>query len=271
MGNQPSKPPSNEAQPPQKAKKPARRTSVKGLSAGKAAAAGPSASHESATAQTIPQHVKSSKLEHHLQVSQSPEATFKSPSGAHRSSSRGSRPDKKDHERPESEKGSPETRIKNVPTPEKAEPMAVPIMAKSRKDEFLDASSAPFPNHYTPIPHVRPPRLPLPIADVPVPDSPSLDPIQTGNDDISVFEQGEPEEKALRRESSMLSNATEDEQEISDELQVYAVEPAVNKSVPTRIEWNQGCEDKVYVTGTFANWDKKFKLHPKYVYTSLIH
>ena len=71
------------------------------------------------------------------------------------------------------------------------------------------------------------------------------------------------DEAALPRKSSMLSSTTVDEDDVVDDLQPFAADAAgPPKAVPTTIEWKEGGE-KVYVTGTFANWDKKFKLHKK--------
>jgi hypothetical protein len=61
----------------------------------------------------------------------------------------------------------------------------------------------------------------------------------------------------------MLSSSTADEEEVRDELQSDPLD-GINKTVPTLVEW-KGSGDKVYVTGTFANWNKKFRLHRKYV------
>lgn len=62
----------------------------------------------------------------------------------------------------------------------------------------------------------------------------------------------------------MISTTTESEEEVGEELQPYAVEPANAQTVPTVIEWNHGGQ-RVYVTGTFANWERKYRLHPRYV------
>ena len=60
----------------------------------------------------------------------------------------------------------------------------------------------------------------------------------------------------------MLSSTTMDEEEAGDEM-FRAVDIALGMpAIDTLIEWKQGGK-KVYVTGTFANWNKKFKLHEK--------
>ncbi len=107
----------------------------------------------------------------------------------------------------------------------------------------------------------RPPRLPLAIADeVRAPDSPTLEPVGTATEEISIFDDDEPE---LPRKSSMLSSATIEEEDVGNELQPYAVDTGGVNVVPTKIEW-KGTGERVYVTGTFAHWDKKFRLHKRY-------
>jgi hypothetical protein len=54
-----------------------------------------------------------------------------------------------------------------------------------------------------------------------------------------------------------------DEEEILDELQPYT-SSGVGKPIPTLIEWTAPGE-KVYVTGTFVNWEKKYRLHRRYI------
>jgi hypothetical protein len=151
--------------------------------------------------------------------------------------------------------------------------MAVPI-AKSKQDEdrFDEspiAHSRPADDRrYAPVAQLRPPRLPLPIADerYPEPDSPHIGPqtITKDNADVPLFDTDDPlsaTEPQLRRRSSMMSTTTTSEDELGDELQPYAVQPT-NLTVPTVIEWN-GSGHRVYVTGTFANWDRKYRLHPR--------
>ncbi|RMZ92227.1 hypothetical protein DV736_g551, partial [Chaetothyriales sp. CBS 134916] len=112
----------------------------------------------------------------------------------------------------------------------------------------------------------RPPRLPLPIADAgPVPDSPTLPPIDKGDKaglDLEFLASSDAlsdTEPPMGRKSSMLSTGTQDEDDIGDELP--PVDPAA-ETVPTTIEWNKA-GTRVYVTGTFANWEKKYRMHRK--------
>jgi len=59
-----------------------------------------------------------------------------------------------------------------------------------------------------------------------------------------------------------ISSITIDEDDAGDELSPYTPS-GVGKAVPTGIEWSAPGQ-KVYVTGTFVNWEKKFKLHRRY-------
>lgn len=59
-----------------------------------------------------------------------------------------------------------------------------------------------------------------------------------------------------------LGDAADDEDEVVDELEPFAT-TGLNKAVSTTIEWRGGGE-KVYVTGTFVNWSRKFKLYKRY-------
>ncbi|KAF2823917.1 AMPKBI-domain-containing protein [Ophiobolus disseminans] len=95
----------------------------------------------------------------------------------------------------------------------------------------------------------RPPRLPLPIEEENhQPGSPILSsPID--HDDV-----GGP---LPRQNMSILSTTTADDEELGDEFK----SPSTGRpTVPTLIEW-EGPGERVYVTGTFAGWNKKYKLH----------
>ena len=262
MGNQQSAPKTvGEGHLREKEKRVNRRVSVQALPHGKANAVDPSASNASATAQNIPQYVEKPALQQHLHASQSPELRTKMQGGLERSSSRGSAKSEK------KEKDSQHrSRDRHESAPPPAGPMDVPSAPRNKHEDFMDPP-AHFQSHYTPVSKLRPPRLPLPIADAPIPESPTLAPVQTGNEDVSIFEEdaaNDAEEPELRRKSSMLSSTTQDDEEMGDELQPYAVDTRVTKAVHTKIEWRHSGE-KVYVTGTFANWDRKFRLHRKYV------
>lgn len=101
----------------------------------------------------------------------------------------------------------------------------------------------------------RPPRLPLPIdEEVHTPGSPIIAPTDVGQalDDVDGLD-GD----SLPRPPSNLSNSSTLEDEEVDELLVDKNRP----TVPTRLEWRRG-GDKVYVTGTIFQWNRKTPLHP---------
>lgn len=100
----------------------------------------------------------------------------------------------------------------------------------------------------------RPPRMPLPIeTEVHTPGSPIIPPLQPG-DTVPILDVGDGEEGTLERQPSGLSNGTADEDE------EYAIDKT-KATVPTTIEWSEG-GNKVYVTGTIFQWNKKHRLHP---------
>ncbi|KAK5167343.1 galactose metabolism- protein [Saxophila tyrrhenica] len=96
----------------------------------------------------------------------------------------------------------------------------------------------------------RPPRLPLPIDRDPEPTSP----IATPTDATT------PHEISLtRRPASMLSSTTLDDEEVAD-IETFTQETdPYSQKVLTTLEW-RGKADTVFVTGTFINWEKKFKM-----------
>lgn len=99
-----------------------------------------------------------------------------------------------------------------------------------------------------------PPRLPLPIEEeVHTPGSPIIAPRKDGDpvDDIEALDND-----GLTHRSSTLSSATVEEEDM-EELRVDKTRP----TVPTRLEWLRGGE-KVYVTGTIFQWNKKQRMHP---------
>jgi Glycogen recognition site of AMP-activated protein kinase len=101
----------------------------------------------------------------------------------------------------------------------------------------------------------RPPRLPLPIDEVHTEGSPLLSPADLGLDAVALGP-GEGDFPLVSR-ASELSNTTADDDDIGDDL--GTVRGGVLPSVPTKIEWSEP-GNKVYVTGTFADWDRKYRL-----------
>lgn len=102
----------------------------------------------------------------------------------------------------------------------------------------------------------RPPRLPLPIEEeVHTPGSPIIAPSDL---DAPVLDIESLDHDALPRRASALSNTTIDEED-AEELRV----DKTKATVPTKLEWLEGKGgEKVYVTGTIFQWNKKHRLHP---------
>jgi hypothetical protein len=120
--------------------------------------------------------------------------------------------------------------------------------------------SLPLPDEYALPPSVylsRPPRLPLPIEEeVHTPGSPVI-PAQDITSAIEPIE----DDGELTKKTSMLSTTTADDDETGDDTYFFQ-DSSGQPLVPTLIEWRQG-GDKVYLTGTFVDWDKKVRLHRK--------
>ena len=138
-----------------------------------------------------------------------------------------------------------------------SDPVQVPTSAHQTRrrppDVGLETSAAPGNPDYVPATNLNfPPRLPLPIQDeIYTPGSPIITP-----DDLSTALREDEEEGTVGRPTSLLSHTTLDEDEEA-ELQ----DPATKgKAVPTTIQWAHG-GSKVYITGTFTNWSKKFRMH----------
>lgn len=101
----------------------------------------------------------------------------------------------------------------------------------------------------------RPPRMPLPIEEeVHTPGSPITAPEDVGEPVESLDLSGGDGD--IARKSSNLSTTTVDEDD-AEELRVDKTRP----TVPTRLEWLRGGE-RVYVTGTIFQWNRKQRLHP---------
>lgn len=250
-----------------------RRVSIQALTHGRAATpVDPSASQEIAVAHTTSQHLEKAPLQQFLQNSSSPEHNARAASKVERSTSGSSR-----HKKQEIEHRPKEPRHQiPVPVPHTSGPMDVPASRSKQEtieERFEEHRNAYNDRRYTPVAQTRPPRLPLPIADVSIPESPTILPADRSNADIPIFETDDPLsalEPELRRKSSMLSEATtRSEEDVGDELQPFPVENNNSQTVPTVIEWNHGGH-KVYVTGTFANWEKKYRLHQRSVSLYLI-
>jgi Glycogen recognition site of AMP-activated protein kinase len=255
MGNSPSKsPPGNPHAPsagPQNAsgqeRRVNRRTSINALSGSKASAADPSASKESATGQpashgvaTVQQRLQSRNIPHATQ------AIYEVPDRTNRKRFDG--------------------RYQAGAAVEVSSPVQVPSATNRsipRRDEgYMPISSSANPaNTYYSASHLqRPPRLPLPIGDAnATPGSPDMAPVDSQVDSESF----ELLDNKLATAAISLDDTHVDEDEVDDEMLAYAMHGPGSKAVPTVIEWG-GPGDQVFVTGTFVNWEKKFRLHKRY-------
>jgi Glycogen recognition site of AMP-activated protein kinase len=244
---------------PQQDKKVNRRISVQKLQSKGPTAADPSVSTTSATAQNISQpHGQRAALQNAITPKTTSPDTVSQTSSVERSTSRSSPSNARQYELAQRPRPT-----QPIPTASPSVPMDVPT-SRSRQSDYLEEEEYGRSREtYAPVSVLRPPRLPLPIADVPMPDSPTLEPQVFNNADVSIFEAEESPigDRDFRRQNSMLSNDTQDDDEIGDELQPYAAQ-ITTQVVPTVIAWKSD-GSKVYVTGTFANWERKFRLHPR--------
>lgn len=148
---------------------------------------------------------------------------------------------------------SPQTRPVDVPAAPREDTNAV--ASRTEAASSLEPADASQEGYIVPSSHYsRPPRLPLPIEEEPhTPGSPIIAP----TDLASPIDHHEIE-GAFPRRSSMLSSTTADDDDLGDEFKG----PQGKETVPTIVEW-EGPGERVYVTGTFAGWDRKYRLHPK--------
>ncbi|KAK3325305.1 hypothetical protein B0H66DRAFT_118187 [Apodospora peruviana] len=144
---------------------------------------------------------------------------------------------------------------------EPAKPVAMPTANHSpsspRSPDIYESTALPHGSLQDMSYITRPPRLPLPIEEeVHTPGSPIIAPADIGQplEDVDGLES---EGAGLARPSSTLSNSSTVEDEDAEELRVDKTGP----TVPTRLEWRRGGE-KVYVTGTIFQWNRKTRLHP---------
>jgi hypothetical protein len=99
----------------------------------------------------------------------------------------------------------------------------------------------------------RPPRLPLPIEEeLHTPGSPIISAQDLPSP--SILDPNEVD-GILPRRSSIVSSVAADDDDLGDEFKG----PSGRPTVPTLIEW-EGPGERVYVTGTFTGWNKKYKL-----------
>lgn len=250
MGNAPSKsgPSVNHQHPSADGdKRVNRRTSIQALSSSKAPAADPSASKDTATGysasqrQQTPAHyrfqsrsiaeppIREDRLERH---------------GSRRS--RGSA----DRERP--------VHTQNATSSQPSRAVQVPDNPSAHRDDS-SYSKQPQNTYYTTPSHLsRPPRLPLPIGDaMTAPGSPITASGSLGA--TAAFDNANLEVSPGGR--SELGDYPAEDDDLEYGLGSYGSGDS-DKTVTTVVEWRAGGE-KVYVTGTFVNWARKFKLHKR--------
>lgn len=139
-------------------------------------------------------------------------------------------------------------------------PVQVPRPDQRRQkgpDTQFEPSGPPRDPNWIPPSNLNfPPRLPLPIEEeLHTPGSPII----TGAGESSALHE-EDIEGVIPRQTSVVSSTTlDDEEDYSNEVQPYP-EEASKRLVPTRVQWKQG-GDKVYVTGTFTSWSRKFRMN----------
>jgi hypothetical protein len=248
MGNNPSKGPAGDAPPVHASssssdRKVARRSSLNAISNSKATAADPSATKETAAGHSA---AYQGSVQERLQSRNVPES---SPKGI---------------ERPvihEPRRVEP-SQSKEIPSRDHSNPVQVPISRQLPGRDPVAPSAPPLNSYYSASAHLqRPPRLPLPIGDAnTTPGSPIAGPEDSH---IQSLPANQVLDQQMDQNTAALGHTSIYEEELLDELQPYTISGA-GKAVPVVIEWTAPAQ-KVYVTGTFVNWEKKFRLHKKLV------
>lgn len=142
----------------------------------------------------------------------------------------------------------------------KSTPVKVPRGSDPRRqrgpDSQFESSGPPRDPNFVPHSNLNfPPRMPLPIEEeFHAPYSPTI----AAQEFSSSLHEGDVD-GAIPRQSSVISSTTLEEEELGNELQPYPYEAPPQGLVPTRLQWTQG-GDRVYVTGTFAGWNRKFRM-----------
>ncbi|KAK5070965.1 galactose metabolism-related protein [Lithohypha guttulata] len=192
--------------------------------------------------------------------STSPELSIKSGKSATSSSRR-----KKDAESLQTGISPDTAPVQSIDIPAAATaPIALPT--RSRQEELQDDGrsaqlSTTYEDHtYIPIhnsAYHRPPRMPLPIAEMP--DSPSLGPetISKTDSDVPIFTH-DVGDSVLPRRNSIVSMDTQDEDDVGEELQPFGAQ-YTSETIPYTIYWRQPAK-QVFVTGTFVAWDRKLRM-----------
>ena len=227
-------------------KKVNRRTSIQALSSSKAPAADPSASKDTATGYSASQR-QQTPVHHRLQSRNVAEPPIRE-DRLERHDSRRSR-ESTDRELPIHSKDAVSTQ------PSRA--VQVPDHPSAHRDDS-SYSRPPLNTYYTTPSHLsRPPRLPLPIGDaMTAPGSPI-----TASGSLGAAAAFDNANLEVSPSKSELGDYMAEDDDIGDGLGSYGSGDLV-KTVSTVIEWRAGGE-KVYVTGTFVNWARKFKLYKR--------
>ncbi|KAK5121994.1 hypothetical protein LTR85_004566 [Meristemomyces frigidus] len=150
----------------------------------------------------------------------------------------------------------PSTSSEKSPPSPSSQPVDVPRAHDGLNEkETYEPSSVPRTEAVYEPSRWDPPRLPLPIEEEDhQPGSPLLSPTELSPLDQTVAD------GPVTRRTSVLSSTTADDDELLSEQDIYAAEQhSLAPTVPTTLVW-KGKGDKVYVTGTFVDWDRKFKL-----------
>ncbi|KAK7531279.1 5'-AMP-activated protein kinase beta subunit, interation domain-containing protein [Phyllosticta citribraziliensis] len=229
-------------------REPRRRESIQALANVKATAAPPSASLESATAHPTLRPRPDSQGTGRAQSGAAPQLKPQDIAALERMGSDQSYLKEAPDHHPSAHTGtSPFSRPVDVPaaSPRPGTSSSAVDSAASQNDNYHMQAAA----------YNRPPRLPLPIEEeVHTPGSPIISP----TDLHSSITQDDVEGVLPGRAPSVLSSTTADDEEPGDES--LETDGVMRPAVPTVIEW-LGPGEKVYVTGTFAGWNKKFRLH----------
>lgn len=155
----------------------------------------------------------------------------------------------------------PSTNSEKVAPSPSSQPVDVPQSHDGLNEkEVFEPSGVPAANSpYEPLTvtrYDRPPRLPLPIEEE---EHKPGSPMGTPEDKSSPLYQNSLD-GVIPRRTSVLSSTTVEDEELGDGDMFTADSGPAAPTVPTTVTWH-GQGDKVYVTGTFVNWERKFKLH----------
>ena len=176
------------------------------------------------------------------------------------------RPKEKDSSRMGSKQSRPSDH-QHHPPDANSKPVRVPnphrgsdVKRQRGPDTQFEPSGPPKDLDYIPRSNFGlPPRLPLPIGEeLHTPGSPIID--AQGS---SVLHE-DAVRAALPRPPSTVSSTTLEDDEIGSELPQYLSDGG-RGTVPTMVFWKKA-GDKVYVTGTFTDWSRKYRMNREYAF-----